>query len=161
MRLTYYFLSLLFLLCACSKDEEPELITPPEQNEYNYSQPQEIGDGWETENISIAGFDLSLINQLGNRLKNYSYPHIHSVLIIKDSKLVFEEYYHGYNASRTHDLRSATKSITAMLTGIAIEKGFINSVDDAIIPYFPEYTDLENLDSLKRLITVKDLLCMR
>ena len=45
----------------------------------------------------------------------------HSILIAKKGKIIYEKYFDGYNASITHDQRSASKSITSAITGIAID----------------------------------------
>jgi len=47
---------------------------------------------------------------------------IHSILIVKDKKLVFEEYFYGYNREKLHYLASVSKSITSILVGIALEQ---------------------------------------
>jgi CubicO group peptidase (beta-lactamase class C family) len=50
-------------------------------------------------------------------------PRIHSVLVARKGKLVLEEYFFGYTADDTHDLRSASKTFTGLMAGIAIDKG--------------------------------------
>jgi CubicO group peptidase (beta-lactamase class C family) len=78
-------------------------------------------------------------------------------LIIKDGKLVFEEYFYEYNKTKLHEMRSATKSIISALTGIAIDKGYIKSKTETVLSYFPEYT-FKNLTDDKRRITIENLL---
>ena len=61
---------------------------------------------------------------------------IQSVLLIKDNQIIIEEYLNGQTSNQKHDLRSTTKSIRSILLGIAIDKGFIDNVNDPISKYF-------------------------
>ena len=54
---------------------------------------------------------------------------LHSMLVVRDGRLAFEEYYNGYGRDNPHDIRSATKSVTSLLAGIAIERGALGGVD--------------------------------
>jgi CubicO group peptidase (beta-lactamase class C family) len=85
------------------------------------------------------------------------YPNVHSILIIKDGKLVFEEYFYEYTKDSVQELRSATKSFVSALTGIAIDKGLIKSKDDKVLSFFPEY-QLKNMSPLKKQITIENML---
>lgn len=64
-------------------------------------------------------------------------------------------------ADAAPDLRSATKSITALLVGIAVDRGHIGSVDEAIAPHLPEYAARFAADPRKAALTWADLLTMR
>jgi CubicO group peptidase (beta-lactamase class C family) len=65
-----------------------------------------------------------------------------------------------YQGSDLHSLQSVTKSVTAMLVGIAIQRGELASSSEKILGYFDDY-DILNLDDLKRQITIEDLLTMQ
>jgi CubicO group peptidase (beta-lactamase class C family) len=93
------------------------------------------------------------------------------VLVVRHDKLVFEHYFAGpderwgrplgtvtYDASMPHDLRSATKSVVGLVVGIAVERGWIKSIDTPVLSYFPEYADLATPE--KQRITVRHLLTM-
>lgn len=85
-----------------------------------------------------------------------------ALLIIKDGKRVLEKYQYARN--RTHRFRSFSmaKSITAMLTGIAIDKGFIKSIDDPVGKYWPEIKDSVYGDiSIKNLLRMSSLIFNR
>lgn len=88
-----------------------------------------------------------------------SIPNLKSLLIARDSKLLFEEYYSHKSSSKPHHIWSVTKSIMALLTGIAIDNGYIESEDVTIYQYFPEYFSGE-YDPRKKDITVEHLLTM-
>ena len=89
----------------------------------------------ERRTISEAGGNVKLFEEL---LKSPNNGKINSILIFKEEKLIFERYRNSYDRNVLHDIRSSTKATTALLVGIAIDKGFIKSVDDRILNYFPE-----------------------
>jgi CubicO group peptidase (beta-lactamase class C family) len=79
----------------------------------------------------------------------------HSLLILKNDTLRFEWYKKGYSANTAHNVKSAAKSVTSLLTGIAIDKGFLN-VDTRLKDIFPGAA----VDSIAGKVTVRDLLTM-
>ena len=83
-----------------------------------------------------------------------------SLLIQQNGQLLSERYYNGLSSNETTNIKSASKSIISLLVGIAIEKGYIESIDQTIAPYFEDYF-AANPDSVKQNITIKDLLTMR
>ena len=129
------------------------------QDTYTYFQPKEIGDGWKTNNLKSQNLDTTLIYKLFNQVKNRENK-IHSVLLIKNDQLIIEEYFKGFSVNKPHDLRSATKSIRSILMGIAIDRGFIENVDDPISKYLVNPIPNKNLDIRKEKITIKHLLTM-
>jgi CubicO group peptidase (beta-lactamase class C family) len=70
--------------------------------------------------------------------------------------LIAEAYFSGYTANTPHDLRSATKSITSLLVGIATDQHLL-ALSDPITRFFPEYTAHS---SWRETITVRNLLTM-
>lgn len=129
------------------------------QYTYTYSQPKELGDGLRTNNLKSQNIDTTLVYKFFNQIK-YKENKIHSVLLIKNDQLIIEEYFKGHSANEPHDLRSATKSIRSILMGIAIDKGFIENIDDPISKYLKSPIPNKNLDERKNKITIKHLLTM-
>lgn len=82
---------------------------------------------------------------------------IHSLLIIRNNKIVLDAYFHPFQKGYAHDMASVTKSFMAILTGIAIDKGFIKDENQYVITYFPEYV-VKN-DTLLQL-KIRDLINM-
>jgi CubicO group peptidase (beta-lactamase class C family) len=76
-------------------------------------------------------------------------------LIIQDGKILYEEYWDGYNADSHSNIFSATKSIVSLLIGIAIDEGKIKSVDEPIGNYLEEFANDE-----RGKISIKNLLTM-
>ncbi|MCW8960095.1 MAG: beta-lactamase family protein [Ignavibacteriaceae bacterium] len=160
----------VYFFSGCEKDTS---TNPPDGN-YVYTVPEETSDGWSTASLSSVGMNPDRLVTLVNKIKTNSYTEVHSVVIIKNDKLVFEEYFPGHDFGYTgqnyhgayidfdrdtrHNTHSATKSFTSALAGIAIDKGFIQSVDDKIFDYFQDYSNLS--DQQKEKITIKHLLTM-
>ena len=114
----------------------------------------EIG-GFHTENKSS---DLRL-SEMENLISKDSLPNTHSVLISRKGKLIYESYFDGYNANIPHDMRSASKSISSAIVGIAKDKSLLKSVEQSIFDFLPgDYQ--EHKDTLKSKIDIKSLLTM-
>ncbi len=162
-----FFLSLFIFFCfLCICTESKELNAQAASQ--NYKVPPDTGDGWETSDISNVGLDEKLLIKMVDQIRNNTYPNIHSVLIVKDNKLVMEEYFAGknrlnrnisYNMDSLHELHSVTKSFTSTLIGIAIGQELISGVDVKILDLLPKYNDLFN-DDFKKGILLKHLLSM-
>lgn len=129
------------------------------QSNYTYSAPPSRQDGLETNDLNTLDVNSTLIYKLFNQL--HQGPNkMHSVLLMKNSKLVIEEYLNGQTASQPHDLRSVSKSIISMLTGIALDKGYIDHIDDPISKYLKQPVPNKNLSPDKDKITIRHLLTM-
>jgi CubicO group peptidase (beta-lactamase class C family) len=83
-----------------------------------------------------------------------------SVLVARHGKLVYEGYFDG-DASTQRDTRSATKSVTSILIGLAIQEGKLSGVDARVFDLLPERRrKMQNPDPRKDKITVEDFLTM-
>ncbi|MBE7121180.1 serine hydrolase domain-containing protein [Bacillus cereus] len=82
------------------------------------------------------------------------YKNINGMLVMQKDNIIFEKYYNGYGSDDAFHVASVTKTIISALIGICVDKGYIKSVDQKVIEYFPEY----NLKSSE--ITVRHLLTM-
>jgi CubicO group peptidase (beta-lactamase class C family) len=135
--------------------------------------PETTNDGWETASLESVGMDAGKFVQLIDRLERTDNHRIHGIVVVKDQKLVFEKYYSGekfnlgqytgetgYDMNDLHVLCSATKSVTSALLGIAMDKGYIDSVDRKVFDFFPEHTDLLEEFPSKANMTIKHLLTM-
>lgn len=129
------------------------------QKTYTYTQPKDLEDGWITNHLKTQQIDTTLIYKMFSQLKAQKNK-IHSVLLVKNNELIIEEYFNGQLANKPHDMRSITKSIRSLLMGIAIDKGYIESVDDPISKYIKSPVPNKNLDKRKEQITIKHLLTM-
>jgi CubicO group peptidase (beta-lactamase class C family) len=114
----------------------------------------EIGDLSNDNKTSIL--ELAEMESL---ISKDSLPNTHSVLISKKGKVVYENYFDGYNASIPHDMRSASKSISSAIVGIALDKSLFTSVEQSIFDFLPNKYQTHK-DSLKSEINIQSLLTM-
>ncbi len=105
-----------------------------------------------------VGIPSSCIQDLIIALDEKEIP-MHSLLIMKDDKLVFEKYYAPYEKDTLHRMFSISKSFTALGISLLAGEGRI-SFDDPITEYFPEYAD-ENTHEWIKLTTIRNMLMMR
>jgi CubicO group peptidase (beta-lactamase class C family) len=117
--------------------------------------------GWKTSTPEEQGIDSQYLEQMENSIEEQGLKgFIDSILIIRNGYLTYETYPSGfYDENRLHNIYSCTKSIISALIGIAIGEGYINTINDRIIDYFPNST-IDSLDSQKQSITIKHLLTM-
>jgi CubicO group peptidase (beta-lactamase class C family) len=86
------------------------------------------------------------------------FKNVESFIVYSRGKIMFEKYYNGSGKDSLHHIQSQTKSIVALLMGIAIDKGFVKSENEPVSRYFPEYFNTG--DSVKSRVTIRDLLTM-
>jgi len=134
----------------------PGLLT--EENKFTYKKPANLNDGFKVGTPSEEGFDSNLINEMMQKVYSGEYGELNSVLVIRNGKIILEDYLGGFSINDLHALKSCTKSIASLLIGIAIDKGYIKSVDTKILDYFPGYKNLKASDWGK--ITLRNILTM-
>lgn len=126
-----------------------------------YDIPSQSNDNWKVSSLIDEGIDTLTYNKVIERLVNdEKYKRMHSILIVKNGKLVAEDYFYDFAKDIPHDLRSANKTITSILMGIAIDKGFIKDVNEKVYDMFPEYQNIIDWGENKRILTIKHLLTM-
>ncbi len=136
---------------------------------YAYEVPESLDDGWECADLAAAGIDRAAMTRFMEGIAQGRHDDIHSLLIVKDGKLVLEEYFatNGRRRGplveralreRPHHLASVTKGVLSALCGIAVDRGLIEGVDEPISPHLPAYSG--SFSGKKRAITVGHLLTM-
>jgi CubicO group peptidase (beta-lactamase class C family) len=85
---------------------------------------------------------------------------VDGLLVIRNGFIVAEQYYNGYDKARPHNIMSVSKSFLSAITGIALQQGYINSLEEKVLNYFPEYI-YAGIDPRKYEITIRHLLTMR
>ena len=111
-----------------------------------------------TGTISEVEGDTELVNDLIQKINNGYFGNQNSLLVMKDGQLVVEQYFRGWSRDESYLVQSISKSYTSLLLGDAIAQGYIESVDDCISKYLPDYKTV--LSGEKDMITIKDLLTM-
>ncbi len=93
------------------------------------------------------------------KIINSSYNNITGIIVLKNGQILYENYYNGYTANNTIHVFSVTKSIISILIGIAIDKGYIKSINQKVLDFFPDYT-VKRGEKTIQSVTIKDMLTM-
>jgi CubicO group peptidase (beta-lactamase class C family) len=119
-------------------------------------------DGWPVASVNDDRLiDRDALCQMADRLS--STANVHAVLVVRGGKLVFERYFRGsdeapgriygrrvvnvtFDADTLHDMKSVSKSVASLALGIAIDRGLVGSINDPILSFFPELSDLRSLE---------------
>ncbi len=166
MKSTILIIALLsFVFAGCNDDSKEQ---------YKYHPPQSVDDGLKAGTLAEANFDPAPIEKAADRIRNGLYKEVHSMLILRDNRLVSEEYFPGHRfqtdapahhgewvgweRDSLHRIMSVTKSITSVCIGIAIDRGFIGSVQQSIFDCLPSFRHIQN--DGKDQITIEHLLTM-
>ena len=164
----FMLLSLVIFSCDTNSPVHPG-------GSYIYHIPQTTSDGWETAGLEQEGLKLQPYTKLMNLLDEIPDHYYQSILLIKNGKLVFEEYFSGqdcdmthyrfdlypdtsFNRDMLHCLASVSKSVTSILVGIAFDKGLLQTADQKMFSFFPDYQQLAT--PLKNTITLQHMLSM-
>jgi CubicO group peptidase (beta-lactamase class C family) len=130
----------------------------------------EGGIQWTPATPGDSGVDLAALDSLYSDMthdpKNDPNHDLKGIVVVRNGRLVSEHYFNGDAVETLHDIRSATKSITSLLMGIAIDKGLVRSINDPISLYLPGFAKAGSTkaglpEDGKEKITIKDLLNMR
>jgi CubicO group peptidase (beta-lactamase class C family) len=106
------------------------------------------------------GVSSEKLHSLETAIRSGEFKKIGSVVIARHGKLIYEAYFDG-DAATLRDTRSATKSITDILIGIAIKDKKLSGVDARVLALLPERAQrMQNPDPRKDQITVEDFLTM-
>lgn len=111
---------------------------------------------WPVSSPESVGIRQKALDSLRARLQDDSNRDLKGVVVVRHDRLAVEWYFNGDDQTTLHDIRSATKSVTATLVGIAIDHHLIGAVNDPIGKYLP---GLPN--DGKQVIRIRDLLTMR
>ena len=116
------------------------------------------GDDWKVSTPAEQGLDPMLVAEVyynADKLET-----IYSLLVIQNGHLIAERYFNEGSVDQKARVQSATKSYTSALVGIALEQGYLSSVDQKMLDFFPEVAN-QITDPRKEQITIQDLLQMR
>jgi len=154
------FLTALLLMIFISACSIPAVVSPANQTPAASSSGQAYWPSgvWRTSPPEEQGMDSEMLARMFQQVKDQQL-NLHSLLIIRNGYLVTEAYFHPYNPDQPQYLASVTKSVISTLVGIAIQKGYIQDIDQTLVSYFPDRT-IANLDARKKAITLRDMLTL-
>jgi CubicO group peptidase (beta-lactamase class C family) len=135
------------------------------------ARPEDIGDGWPLAAPGEVGLDGDTLGGLEALLAEWPDANVHAVVVARRGKLVFERYFTGkdhrwmqppavtrFSPTEKHDVRSISKSVTALLVGIAVGDGSFPPLDASVLDSFPEHAELRTPE--KARIDFRHLLTM-
>lgn len=119
-------------------------------------QPIKPGSGWQ---VLKEGFDTKKIMEMNALIAGNRFKQITSVVVIKNGKLLIEEYFNGSARDSLHNPRSVGKTFASTMMGIAIHDGYIKSVDQTLKEFY-DLKKFSNYSPQKENVTLKSLLTM-
>jgi CubicO group peptidase (beta-lactamase class C family) len=116
------------------------------------------GGDWKVSTPAAQGLDPRLVAEL--YLEAATMENLYGLLVVKNGHLIAEGYFNEGSVEQKVRLQSVTKSFTSALVGIALEQGYLSSVDQKMTDFFPELAG-KITDPRKEQITIRHLLQMR
>lgn len=114
---------------------------------------------WRTSSPEDQQVDSQKLTEMLDTVKE-KHINLHSLLVIRHGYIVSETYFPNHTSDEKHDLFSVTKSFVSTLVGIAVDQGYIDSLDHPVLDYFPDKT-FKNVDDRKKAMTLRDLITMQ
>lgn len=112
---------------------------------------------WKTASPESQGLDSAVLAEALDDVRAKKIP-AHGLLIVRNGLIVLDAYFYPYQGREVHDVASVTKSVTSILVGIAIEKGYLKSVDQKVLSILPLAPSAS--DARKEKLTIRHLLTM-
>lgn len=134
-------------------------LTVPAQNTTEQQiaiQPIQSNSGW---NISQERINTEIIRILNKKIAENRFKNITGIVIIKEGKLLLEEYFNGSGRDSLQDTRSVGKSFSSALMGIAIKEGYLKSENQKLSEFY-DLKLFKNYSPQKDNVTIKSLLTM-
>ncbi|MBL8255324.1 MAG: serine hydrolase [Pseudoxanthomonas mexicana] len=153
--------SLLLIFIAMSHvahAAEPSAGAPATPDAYR--PPLPMRDGWQVADARRGGWRVERLQALEAAIAKGDYPGVTSIVVAHQGKLVYERYFNGGGPDVLNDTRSATKSVTALLLGAAIDQGHIQGAQAPVYAYFADRQPWQNPSPRKQRMTLEDLLTM-
>ncbi|AXK18980.1 MULTISPECIES: serine hydrolase domain-containing protein [Bacillus] len=96
---------------------------------------------------------MKTFEELDYKIKE-DYKNINGMLVVQKDNIIFEKYYNGHGPDDAFHVASVTKTIISALIGICIGKGYIKSVNQKVIEFFPEYKLKASEVTVRHLLTM-------
>src|SRR5579864_4083318 len=120
----------------------------------------QTANDWPAIPASAGGLSTERLAQMEQAIKAGEFKSITSVMIARNGKLAYEQYFDKDGVDGLRNTRSATKTVTGMLIGAAIDRRLIPGVNAHVLDYLQDKLPLANPDPRKNAITIEDFLTM-
>lgn len=134
--------ALMLVLAACGESTTPN-----------------SGFAWPRTSATQAGLDTARLSAMVRHIEQ-DLPNMNALVVVRGGRLAFEWYYGGRDGFATYDTRSVTKSWVSAFVGIALYQGWITSLDQRVIEFFPEVLDDPDVDPRISDVTLRHLMTM-
>ncbi len=141
MKSVALLISLLFFFQSCGQDSGS------------------LAGGLPTVSWEDGGFNADSIRNLLQSIEDTPPHDFRGIVVIKNNEVVIEEYFSTFWRRSIHDVRSAGKSITALLLGVAIEQGLVQDTEQEVYSFFPK-GKYPNINEDLKQVTLRHLLDM-
>ncbi len=109
--------------------------------------------------LSASPLNGAEVEAMNRKIAQEQFIDITSAIVLKDGKLVLEEYFNGADRNTLHDTRSVGKSFAGALTGIAINDGHLKDTNQSISDFY-NLSEFDNPSPVKASTTLEQLLTM-
>ncbi len=123
--------------------------------------PGASSDFWASATPESQNMDGEMLKALTEKIEAGDFGDINSLVIVKNGKLVYEQYFNGSSRNDLNLAASVTMNVSSTLIGCAIDDGLLSGLDEKIMPMFIDLGIIENGSPWKGQITVGDLLEMK
>ena len=142
-KIVYTLSACLLIFWSCQIGLNPDSYLPHE---------------WKTSSPEAQGLNSRILNQAFREARQRGF--INCILVVRNGYLVAEQYFNGYDKKDAHRVMSVSKSFLSALIGIAFRENLLDSLEQKMLDFFPEYVT-PNLDQRKRDISIRHLLTMK
>ncbi len=139
-----FFISIILGACMFSNEN-----LAPDQQTWNYGLPNQF---------NLIDKEFIALNEA---IRNDEFKNINALVIIKDDQIIFENYYLGQQREDLNNIDNAANILTSIAIGMVIDDGYLISLETPIADLLPEYENELFRDSLKKTITIEQLLTHR
>ncbi len=149
------FIAILSAALVFASSRTPSIVRAPVAQERDYWPTS----GWLKSEPEEQGMNSTLLREMVEYAEN-NIISLNGIVVVRHGYVVVEEYPNDlYDGTWGHPLYSVTKSFTSALVGLAIREGYIGSVEDRVLAFFPKMT-FANMDCRKQAMTLEHVLSM-
>ena len=127
--------------------------------QYQYREPKDLSDGWRVGDLEKTPLDPKIVAKGMDLALQDRFPNLEGLVVVQKGRLVLDEYFRGFDPGDLHQMQSTSKSVLAILFGIAQDNGLV-AARQKLYDYYPEYRTQPGWDKAKGRITLANLLSM-